>query len=60
MLSQAPFDLGFTKITWNFFKASHGKGAPDGVGGSLKRTADKLTRTGTDITDAKDLYTRLK
>ncbi|KAI4893799.1 hypothetical protein NFI96_020780, partial [Prochilodus magdalenae] len=31
---------GFTAGTWNFFEASHGKGAPDGVGGALKRRAD--------------------
>lgn len=33
---------GFKRGTWNFFEASHGKGDPDGVGGLLKWTADRL------------------
>jgi len=45
--------------TWNFFEASHGKGAPDGVGGTLKRTADKLVTNGRDIPDAHELYKAL-
>ena len=45
--------------TWNFFEASHGKGAPDGVGGALKRTADKLVNTGRDIPDAHELFKAL-
>jgi len=32
--------------TWNFFEASHGKGAADGVGGVLKRTSDRLVKQG--------------
>ena len=31
---------GFSVASWNFHEAGHGKGAPDGVGGSLKRAAD--------------------
>lgn len=27
------------KIEWNFFATSHGKGACDGIGGSVKRSA---------------------
>ncbi|KAJ8884715.1 hypothetical protein PR048_016573 [Dryococelus australis] len=34
---------------WHYNEARHGKGPPDGVGGSLKRTADRLVATGTDI-----------
>ena len=45
--------------TWNFFEASHGKGAPDGVGGALKRTADQMVNTGSDIPDAHTLYLAL-
>ena len=40
--------------TWNFTEAGHGKGAPDGVGGLLKRTADRLVAHGRDITNADD------
>lgn len=38
------------------FEASHGKGAPDGVGGLLKQTAD---RHGHDIPSAEHLYSTL-
>lgn len=55
-LSTEPFDLGFEEVSWNYFEASHGKGAPDGIGGSLKRTADRLIRLGTDIASAEELY----
>lgn len=42
--------------TWNFFEASHGKGALDCVGDEVKRTADLLVSQGTDIPDAKTIY----
>lgn len=28
--------------TWNYIEAGHGKCAPDGIGGCLKRTADQV------------------
>lgn len=37
-----PYEYDFKGITWNFFEASHGKGAPDGVGGALKKLADRI------------------
>ncbi|GBP65644.1 hypothetical protein EVAR_53453_1 [Eumeta japonica] len=37
------------------FKPGHGKGAPDGVGGTLKRTADKAIAEGQDIVDLSSL-----
>ncbi|KAL7407295.1 hypothetical protein ABVT39_006367 [Epinephelus coioides] len=43
LLSTKPFKRGFD-ISWNFFEASHGKGAPDGIGGTLKRLANRLGR----------------
>lgn len=36
-------------ITWNYLEAGHGKGAPDGVGAVLKRTADQVVRFGSDV-----------
>ncbi|CAG9790675.1 unnamed protein product [Diatraea saccharalis] len=36
------FDYGFVNMTWSFFEAGHGKGPADGIGGFLKRTADKI------------------
>ncbi len=47
---------GFQSGTWNFLEASHGKGAPDGVGGFLKRTADRLVSHGKDIPNAELLF----
>lgn len=45
--------------TWNFFEANHGKGAPDGVGSVLKRLADDLVSKGSDIPDARSLFSAL-
>ncbi|MES9884828.1 MAG: hypothetical protein ABW185_28615 [Sedimenticola sp.] len=52
LLSTQIFDMGFSNATWNFFEPGHGKGTPDAVGGSLKRSADKKVKYGTDITSA--------
>ena len=50
------FDYGFESSTWNFFEASHGKGAADGVGAAIKRAADHQVNVKCrDITNAKDL-----
>lgn len=54
-----PFKRGFD-VNWNFFEANHGKEAPDGVGGTLKRSADRPVRLGEDIPDAEVLYNKLK
>jgi len=59
LLSTEPFKRGFD-VNRNFFEANHGKGAPDGVGGTLKRSADRLVRLGEDIPDAEVLYNKLK
>lgn len=37
--------------SWNFHEAGHGKGAPDGVGATCKRTADQVIALGGDITN---------
>ncbi|KAJ8356910.1 hypothetical protein SKAU_G00197040 [Synaphobranchus kaupii] len=50
---------GFTAGTWNLFEASHGKGAPDGVDGLLKRTADRLVCQGKDIPNVEHLFKAL-
>jgi hypothetical protein len=48
-------------VIWFFFEASHGKGAPDGVVGALKkRSADRAVHHGKDIPDARALYNVLK
>ncbi len=50
---------GFKAGSWNFFEASHSKGAPDDVGGALKRTADMMVAKGRDIPDAHELFKAL-
>ncbi len=56
LLSQVPFTMGFKHVTWNFSERSHGKGAPDGVGGAVKRTADKYVLRGSDLQSPRDFY----
>lgn len=38
-------------VTWNYQEAGHGKGAPDGVGAVVKRTADYQVKCGRDVGD---------
>lgn len=38
-----------SSILWHYSASGHGKGAPDGVGGCLKRTADKHVAKGNDV-----------
>lgn len=42
-------ELNVESLHWHFSEAHHGKGAPDGVGGVLKRTADCVVARGEDI-----------
>jgi hypothetical protein len=45
------------KASWQFFEAGHGKGACDGIGGSVKRSADTAIKTGKEnITCGKDFF----
>lgn len=37
------------RFTWNYTESGHGKGAPDGVGATCKRTADAVVAGGGDI-----------
>ncbi|XP_060806067.1 uncharacterized protein LOC132902972 [Amyelois transitella] len=36
-------------FSWNYSEAGHGKGAPDGVGATCKRTADAVVAAGGDV-----------
>lgn len=47
-------------LTWNYSESGHGKGAPDGVGGTLKRTADRLIAEGRDLASYESLLSALK
>lgn len=43
--------------TWDYLEAGHGKGPCDGVGGSIKRSADIAVKKGTTIiSSAKDFF----
>ena len=45
------------KASWHFFEAGHGKGACDGIGGVVKRSADTALKSGNiSITNGKDFY----
>lgn len=59
LLSEVPLTLGFNRATWNYFPTSHGKGAPDGIRGTVKRTADRLVLHGNDITNGKELFEKI-
>lgn len=60
LLTSRFYSYGFKTATWSFFESSHGKGAPDGVGGALKRSANQLVAYGTDIPDAQTFYNVMK
>ena len=60
LMSTVPILLGFKKLTWNFSEKCHGKGAPDGVGGAIKRLADDHVKKGGDIQKPEDLYQLLQ
>nr|CAI5852853.1 unnamed protein product [Callosobruchus analis] len=47
-------------ISWNYHEAGHGKGAPDGIGGVCKRTADRVVAQGKDISNFESLVNVLK
>lgn len=49
-----------TKSTWNFSEPGHGKGPMDGVGGYLKRTADRYVHMGNDVKTATDFVDLFK
>ena len=53
------FKHGFKRATWNFSCAGHGKGIPDGIGATIKRSADQGVKFGNDIITANGLITYL-
>ncbi|CAH1973415.1 unnamed protein product [Acanthoscelides obtectus] len=48
------------ECSWNYWESGHGKGAPDGVGGVTKRTADRLVAEGKDISSYEILLNSLQ
>ena len=59
MCSTITTDKGFQVSTWNLTAAGHGKGAPDGVGGALKRLVDRYIAKGNDISEPRELFKAL-
>lgn len=55
LMSSIPYTWGFKRLTWNYSERGHGKGAPDGVGGTLKRKADMHVLGGRDLQSPKDV-----
>ncbi|CAH1965064.1 unnamed protein product [Acanthoscelides obtectus] len=50
MATKLPQDIpGIEQFTWNYTESGLGKGAPDGVGATYKRTADFVVNAGGDI-----------
>ena len=59
LMSTTPFEMGLDEVSWNFYEAGHSKGAPDGVGAAVKRTADDLISHGKDVLTARNLHDQL-
>lgn len=50
LITKLKYEVKFlNKVTWNYQEAGHGKGAPDGVGAVVKRTADNFVKYGGDV-----------
>lgn len=61
MITEIPSRFPFLKsFSWNYSEAGHGKGAPDGLGGTLKRTADLLVARGKDINNFDQFFEELQ
>ena len=52
--------LKVKSVAWNYSESGHGKGAPDGIGAVIKRTADRLVAQGKDISNFDSLLHELK
>ena len=60
MFSQELEERGFKNGTWNFHESGHGKGAPDGIGGALKRAANLKVLHGKGIVNATLMYAYMR
>ncbi|CAH2098974.1 unnamed protein product [Euphydryas editha] len=48
-------EFGVDSITWHYTERGHGKGAPDGVGGCVKRICDNHVARGNDVASLDEL-----
>ena len=55
IIASSQKELG-VEMGWDFLEAGHGKGPCDGVGGSIKQSADIAIKRGTHISNAKQFY----
>lgn len=53
-------EFGVQTLTWHYSEKGHGKGAPDGVGGCLKRLCDSFVARGNDICNVDDMLSCLQ
>ena len=53
---QSAFNLG---AAWNWLESGHGKGPCDGVGGTLKRLADRIVKQKILVQDAEDFFEKV-
>lgn len=60
MCSYLSDKLNVEKMYWHYSESGHGKGAPDGIGGYIKRTADSIVARGSDLADFETLLRTLK
>ena len=56
MILKSPTSLNLI-TTWNWLESGHGKGPCDGVGGGMKKLADRLVKTNVTIQSASDFCT---
>lgn len=54
-----PIFKNLEELTWNYSESGHGKGAADGVGGSIKRTLDRIVASGKDVANLNQLHRHL-
>lgn len=52
--------LNSSSVRWHYFESHHGKGAPDGIGGCVKRSADNIVARGQDISNYETLLDKLR
>ncbi|CAH1114447.1 unnamed protein product [Psylliodes chrysocephalus] len=52
--------LEVEQIQWHYSESGHGKGAPDGIGGAVKRTADASVAHGKDVSSFNEFFSVLK
>lgn len=58
-LQQLAKDLDLKWATWNYSAAGHGKGSADGIGATIKQTADAFVAQGHELPDFKTFVIKM-